>query len=73
MNYSHAVLKCFCNLYSIICVCDSCLKYAKNSYIHHLCIFVHSYIIEILKIFYKNSEDVGMAQKVEKQERDVTQ
>ena len=31
------------------------------------------YILEILKIFYKNSEDVGMAQKVEKQERDVTQ
>ena len=27
----------------------------------------------IIKIFYNNSEDVGMAQKVEKQERDVTQ
>ena len=26
---------------------------------------------EILKKFYKNSEEVGMAQKVQKQERDV--
>ena len=32
----------------------------------------HLWAIEILKIFSKNSEDVGMAQKVDKQERDVT-
>ena len=30
-------------------------------------------ILENKKNFYKNSEDVGMAQKAQKQERDVTQ
>ena len=29
--------------------------------------------LEILNNFYINSEDVGMAQNIEKQERDVTQ
>ena len=30
-------------------------------------------ILEIIKIFYKNSKDVGMAQKVQKQVKAVTQ
>ena len=32
-----------------------------------------TYILEIIKIFYKNSKDVGMAQKVQKQVKAVTQ
>ena len=35
--------------------------------------FTLMYKLENNKNFYKNSEDVGMAQKAQKQERDVTQ
>ena len=34
---------------------------------------LHEYLLELLKMFYKNSKDVGMAQKVQKQVKAATQ
>ena len=48
-----------------------------SPYVHVQIIYLYAHqlihVLEIIKIFYKNSKDVGMAQKVQKQVKAVTQ
>ena len=54
-------------------VCTGCICFLYLLYILVVRTIYMYYILEKNKNFYKNSEDVGMAQKAHKQERDVTQ
>ena len=54
----------------VLGVCTSCLYLLYILVVHTIYMY---YLLEKNKNFLQNSEDVGMAQKAHKQERDVTQ